>query len=68
MPMRPHEPTTHYTSACGTVLRGDYDEALDMLESTVEVGFRNADWFATDPDMGTPRSHPRYQSLVERLT
>jgi adenylate cyclase len=66
--MRPHDPTTYYTGACGAVLRGDHDEALDLLERAVELGFRNADWFATDPDMGPLRSHPRYQRLVERLS
>ncbi len=66
--LRPHDASTYYNAACGAVHSHDYEQALDWLERAVELGYRNADWIANDPDMNPLRSNPRYHQLLKRLT
>lgn len=55
-----------YNLACFNALVGEKDEALDWLEKAVEGGFYAPRKIATDPDLESLRSHPRYkQSLAK---
>ena len=57
----------YYNLACTHALKGDPAEALDMLEKSVDLGFRDATHMEKDPDLETLRGEKRYKDLVERL-
>jgi adenylate cyclase len=65
--LNPHDGSAYYTAACGAALAQEFDLALDWLEKAVDLGFRDANWIAHDPDMDPLREDPRYQRLLERL-
>ena len=62
----PDDPTWHYNLACALARGGRKgDEAFDELEKAIDLGFRNADAIAKDPDFSKVATHLRFLSLVE---
>jgi len=64
---RPENPVIHYNRACvlGRLLRTD--EALDALEKSVELGWRNLTQIRTDPDLHAIRWHDRFKQIDQHL-
>jgi hypothetical protein len=56
----PDHPALHYNLACFASLAGDADRALDHLGRAFEGDPRTREWAATDTDLDSVRSHPRY--------
>ena len=48
-------------------LEGESVKAIDCLEQAVDAGFGMRDWVEQDPDLGSLRTHPRYQTLLNRM-
>jgi TolB-like protein/Flp pilus assembly protein TadD len=65
--MVPGDPGVRYNVACILVAEGQHDEALDLLERNVAVGWGNAEWVRNDPDWTPLRDHPRFRDLVARM-
>jgi len=63
----PNDPLILYNAACNWALLGEDDRALDGLERALEAGVAVADWIQHDPDFGSLRSHPRFQTIVKRI-
>lgn len=63
---RAKEPEIAYNVACSEARAGRADEALAWIERAVEVGYRNVEALASDPDFETLRSRPEFEALCQR--
>ncbi|MGE0128135.1 MAG: site-2 protease family protein [Blastocatellales bacterium] len=61
------EPGAAYNIACAEARAGRDDEALAWVERAVEVGFRDADALASDPDLAALRSRPEFELICGKL-
>jgi serine/threonine protein kinase/Tfp pilus assembly protein PilF len=55
-----------YNVACTYALQGKIEEAIDCLEKAMTHALWYKRWALHDPDLDPLRSHPRFQSLMER--
>jgi serine/threonine protein kinase/Flp pilus assembly protein TadD len=55
-----------YNVACTYALQGKPEEAIDCLEKAMTHAFWYKRWAQHDSDLDSLRSHPRFQSLMER--
>jgi adenylate cyclase len=55
-----------YNVACTYALQGRPEEAIDCLEKAMTHAFWYKRWAQHDSDLDSLRSHPRFQSLMER--
>lgn len=65
--LQPRNATAHYNLACSLALCRRKAEALTSLRQAVQLGYRDVDWMAQDPDLEILKSHPGFRSLVEQL-
>jgi tetratricopeptide (TPR) repeat protein len=63
----PEDPTVHYNLACSLALLGRTESALDALERSFALGYRDGAHLSSDPDLGALRDEPRFHALLERL-
>lgn len=63
----PTNPTAHYNLACSLALVKRKGDALKALRRAVELGYRDLDWMAQDPDLDLIREHPEFLSLLDQL-
>ena len=68
MTLAPADPLVLYNAACNWALLGETDHALDGLEGAIEAGVAVGDWIKHDPDFASLRGHPRFQTIVTRIT
>lgn len=62
------EPAIIYNLGCLHCFLGEYEEALDYLERSVEHGYGHRRWFENDADLAPLRDHPRFQNLLDRMS
>ena len=60
----PREPRHRYNLACAEARLGFSELALDALEKSVQLGFKDRALLVTDDDLATLRSLPRFQAVV----
>lgn len=63
----PREPRHRYNLACAEARLGFSELALDALEKSVQLGFKDRALLVTDDDLATLRSLPRFQAVVRLL-
>lgn len=63
----PANATAHYNLACSLALSKRRTEALRSLQRAVELGYRDFDWMAQDPDLEDLKEHPEFTALLEQL-
>jgi len=61
----PDDPTWAYNLACALSKGGKTSEALDALEQSIRLGFRNPDAMSSDADLKAIANEPRFEELVE---
>ena len=66
MAISPNDATVLYNVACVLSNIGESDEAISVLEKSVDSGFGHWAWIENDSDFDSLRNHPRYQALLER--
>ena len=65
--LRPRNPSVWYNLACSHGALDHEKACLDALEQAAELGFCDADYMLSDPDLLAVRLHPRFRRLVERV-
>lgn len=62
----PDDPTWHYNLACSLAyFKNRGTEALDELETAIDLGFRDVEQIKADRDLKRLEALPRYKALVE---
>src|SRR5271155_123861 len=49
--LEPQNPVVFYNLACSYSLTEQYDRAAQSLEKAIELGYKDFDWLAKDPDL-----------------
>lgn len=62
--LQPEDGLLAYNAACAKARVGDKRGALDLLERAVKGGFNRPAFMASDPDLASLASEPRFQALV----
>ena len=65
--LEPSNPMVFYNLACSYSLSGEMDHAVDALEKALQLGFRDFDWLARDPDLKKLRSHVAFDDLKNKI-
>lgn len=63
----PDNATAHYNLACSLALMKRRGDALRSLQRAVELGYRDFDWMAQDPDLEDLKEHPEFAALLDQL-
>jgi adenylate cyclase len=54
-----------YNVACASMVVGNTERALDLLEEHAKTGGVHVDWLEADSDWDAVRDHPRYKAILE---
>ncbi len=65
--LEPENPLVFYNLACSYSLSGGIDQAANALEKALELGYRDFDWLAKDPDLKPLRGHAVYDDLKAKI-
>lgn len=65
--LQPDNATAHYNLACSLALSKRKADALRSLQRAVELGYRDFDWMAQDPDLEDLKEHPEFTALLAQL-
>ena len=65
--LEPENPLVFYNLACSYSLDGDMDQAADALEKALELGYRDFNWLAKDPDLKPLRAHTAFDDLKAKI-
>ncbi|MBI4358864.1 MAG: hypothetical protein HY584_06145 [Candidatus Omnitrophica bacterium] len=66
--LRKGDPIIHYNLACSLALVGAKDEAFEVLQRTMELGYKDLDHMKRDPDLKSLRDDPRFGMLVSKTS
>jgi len=64
------EPTSSlvfYNLACSYSLTDQFDRAVLALDRALDLGYRDFEWLARDPDLKKLRKHPAYEELKAKI-
>jgi len=65
--LEPANPLVFYNLACSYSLAGGFDRAANALEKALELGYRDFEWLAKDPDLKPLRGHPAFDDLKAKI-
>lgn len=65
--LRPRDPLVFYNLACSLCLTKRFQEAIDALEQSINLGYRDFRWLAEDPDLSELRKQPVYRRIRAKL-
>jgi hypothetical protein len=65
--LNPNDSLTLYNLACCESLLGNLDQAVNVLNRSVDFGYQNLGHLKKDSDLDNIRAHPGYLSIVQRL-
>jgi tetratricopeptide (TPR) repeat protein len=63
----PENATAHYNLACSLALLKRKHDALRSLNRAVELGYKDFDWMAQDPDLEGLKEYPEFVALLDQL-
>jgi len=61
--LRPNDSNVLYNAACTYAVLGKKQEALALLQRSVDAGYANFDWPRQDPDLKSLHNHPEFLKL-----
>jgi tetratricopeptide (TPR) repeat protein len=64
--LRPHDPIVHYNLACSYAQLQMTDAAIESLDSSLRLGYRDFEHILGDPDLEHLRQDTRFLSLLVR--
>src|SRR3989338_1075392 len=62
----PGDPIVHYNLACSLALVGSKEESLNVLKTSIKMGYRDFHHMQRDPDLKSLREDPRFQKLTKK--
>ncbi len=62
----PDDATARYNLACSYSNLGRIPEALDALDKSIDLGYRDFPYLLQDPDLENVRQDPRFRALLDR--
>ena len=65
--LEPDNPLVFYNLACSYSLTDQFDQAAAALKRAFELGYRDFNWLAKDPDLKNLRAQPAYGQLKEKI-
>jgi tetratricopeptide (TPR) repeat protein len=65
--LEPGNPLVFYNLACSYSLSGELDRAANALEKALQLGYRDFDWLAKDPDLKPLRTHAAFDELRAKM-
>jgi tetratricopeptide (TPR) repeat protein len=65
--LEPGNPLVFYNLACSYSLSGEIDRAANALEKALQLGYRDFDWLAKDPDLKPLRTQPVFDDLKAKI-
>jgi tetratricopeptide (TPR) repeat protein len=65
--LEPRSPLVFYNLACSCSLTGQFDRAALALEKALQLGYRDFNWLARDPDLRKLRQHPVYRQIEAKI-
>ena len=67
MAIDPDDSGLLYNVACTYSRLGKTEEALDVLERSVDKGMGHKEWIENDPDLSALHGSPRYEAILEAM-
>ncbi len=65
--LEPGNPLVFYNLACSYSLSGELDQAAVALEKAIQLGYRDFNWLAKDPDLKPLRAHAVFDDLKAKI-
>jgi tetratricopeptide (TPR) repeat protein len=65
--LEPHDPLVFYNLACSYSLTEQFDRAVSALEKALQLGYRDFNWLARDPDLRELRRQPIYRDIQNKI-
>ncbi len=65
--LRPEDSLVHYNLACSYSLMEHLDQALESLETALNLGYRDFKWMSQDPDLENLREHAAYKKIQDKV-
>ena len=65
--LRPRDALVHYNLACSYSLTQQCDLAADALDTAINLGYKDFDWMARDPDLKQLREHAAYKRIQAKI-
>ena len=65
--LEPQNPLVFYNLACSYSLAEEFDRAVAALEKALQLGYRDFDWLAKDPDLKKLRAQPAFDDLKAKI-
>jgi tetratricopeptide (TPR) repeat protein len=65
--LEPQSALVFYNLACSYSLTEQFDRAVLALEKSLQLGYRDFDWLAKDPDLRKLRQQPIYRDLRDKI-
>ena len=65
--LEPRNPLVFYNLACSYSLTEQFDRAVLALEKALQLGYRDFNWLAKDPDLRKLRQQPVYRGIEAKI-
>ncbi|HEY5044166.1 MAG TPA: hypothetical protein VIK53_19520 [Verrucomicrobiae bacterium] len=65
--LEPENPLVFYNLACSYSLTDQFERAALALEKALQLGYRDFNWLAKDPDLKKLRTQPVYRDIREKI-
>jgi len=65
--LEPENPLVFYNLACSYSLSSDFAQAVSALEKALQLGYRDFDWLAKDPDLKPLRANTAFDELKAKI-
>lgn len=63
--LQPENATAHYNLACSLALSKRPTDALATLAQAIALGYDDAEWMSSDPDLAPLHARPDFLSLLD---
>ena len=65
--LRPDDSLARYNLACSYSLVRQLDRAIEALEESINLGYRDFKWMSQDPDLKNLRQHGEYRKIRAKV-